>query len=181
MLEGHHEIRALPAGDDLRLRAVSQSARTGLSVATAGLASPQSQSRGTSCAAALVTRSLLNSAATLTEEDGPYEGRDLSRNDLALLTRALAINAARWPDTAKALYAAELAAPGGRFQQAAEEVARQFGYGFLDPELMREAPASRRHPRWGSARFERIKEPSSICHCHPLYPGTGFIDRCWSP
>ena len=137
---GHHEVRTLPAGDDLRLRAVAQSARTGLSVATAGLGSPRSQSRGTSCAAALVTRSLLDAAATLAEEDGPYEGRDLSRNDLALLTRALAINAARWPDTAKALYAAELAAPGGRFQQAAEEVARQFGYGFLDPELMREAP-----------------------------------------
>ena len=137
---GHHEVRALAAGDDLRLRAISPSARTGLSVATAGLGSPQSQSRGTSCAAALVTRSLLNAAATLTEEDGPYEGRDLSRNDLALLTRALAINATRWPDTAKALYAEKLAAPGGRFQQAGEEVARQFGYGFLDPQLMSEAP-----------------------------------------
>lgn len=75
------------------------------------------------------------------EEGGPYEGIELSRNDLALLTRALAINAGRWPDAAKSLYAIENSALGGkRFQQAAEEVARHFGYGFLDPELMREAP-----------------------------------------
>ena len=137
---GHHELRALPAGDELRLRVVSQSARTGLSVATAGFGSPQSRARGTSCAAALVTRSLLNATAALTDEGGPYEGRELSRNDLALLTRALAINAGRWPDAARALYDAEKAANGGRFQQAGEEVARHFGYGFLNPDLMSEAP-----------------------------------------
>ena len=138
---GHHEVRAVPAGNDLRLRTVSQSVRTGLTVATAGLGgSAKSRSRGTSCAAALVTRSLLDTAAALTEEDGPYAGLELSRNDLALLTRALAINAGRWPDAAKALYTAENAALGGRFQQAAEEVAGHFGYGFLDPELMSEAP-----------------------------------------
>ena len=138
---GHHEVRVWPTGNDLRLRTVSRSVRTGLSVATAGLGgSAQSRSRGTSCAAALVTRSLLNAAAVLTDEDGPYEGLELSRKDLALLTRALAVNAGRWTDTAKALYAAELAALDGRFQQAAEEVSRHFGYGFLDPVLMREAP-----------------------------------------
>ena len=138
---GHHEIRALSAGADLRLRTVPQSVRTGLTVATAGPGvSAQSRSRGTSCAAALVTRSLLNAAAALTEEGGPYEGLALSRNDLALLTRALAINASRWPDAAKTLYAAENAARGGRFQQAAEEVARHFGYGFLDAGLMHEVP-----------------------------------------
>ncbi len=140
---GHHELRALPAGDELRLRVVSQSARTGLSVATAGIGSPQSRARGTSCAAALVTRSLLNATAALTDEGGPYEGRELSRNDLALLTRALAINAGRWPDAARALYDAENAANGGRFQQAGEEVARHFGYGFLNPDLMSEAPLYR--------------------------------------
>ena len=137
---GHHEVRAMPAGNDLRLRVVSQSARTGLSVATAGLGSPQSRARGTSCAAALVTRSLLDAAGALTAEGGPYEGLELPRNDLALLTRALAINAGRWPDAAKELYAAEMAARRGRFQQAGEEVARHFGYGFLDPDLMRGAP-----------------------------------------
>ena len=138
---GHHEIRALPGGDSLRLRAVARSERTGLTVATTGLGpSAQSRSRGTSCAAALVTRSLLNAAASLTEEGGPYEGLELSRNDLALLTRALAVNAARWPEAAKTFYGAEMQRLSGRSQQAAEEVASYFGYGFLDPEFMRESP-----------------------------------------
>ena len=138
---GHHEIRGHPAGGSLRLRAVPQSIRTGLTVATAGLGvTARSRSRGTSCAAALVTRSLLNAAAALTEEGGPFEGLELSRTDVALLTRALAVNAARWPEAAKTLYLTEIRRPGGHFRQAAEEVARHFGYGFLDPELMREAP-----------------------------------------
>ena len=138
---GHHEIRVLPGGDSLRLRAVAQSERTGLTVATAGFGtSVQSRSRGTSCAAALVTRSLLYAAAALTEEGGPYEGIELSRNDVALLTRALAVNAARWPEEAKTFYSTEIQRLSGRFQQAAEEVASFFGYGFLDQELMRQAP-----------------------------------------
>ncbi len=138
---GHQEVQAVPAGDGLRLRTVPRSVRTGLTVATAGIgASPQSRSRGTSCAAALVTRSLLNAAATLTEEGGPYEGMEISRNDLALLTRALAINASRWPKAAEELYVTEKATQKRRIQQAAEEVARHFGYGFLDAKLMCEAP-----------------------------------------
>lgn len=138
---GHHEIRGNPAGDSLSLRTVPQSIRTGLAVATAGLgAAARSRSRGTSCAAALVTRSLLNAAAALTEDGGPFAGLELARADLALLTRALAVNAARWPEAAKMLYLSEMRRPGGHFQPAGEEVARYFGYGFLDPDLMREAP-----------------------------------------
>ena len=87
-----------------------------------------------------MTRSLLNSAAALTDEGGPFEGIELSRNDLALLTRVLAVNAARWPEGADALYAEEKSRPGRHHQQAAEEVSRYFGYGFLDPGLMLEAP-----------------------------------------
>ena len=103
---GHHEIRALPFGPSLRLRVVHHSVRSGLKVAAAGPGnSSQSRSRGTSCATALVTRSLLNSAAALTDEGGPFEGIELSRNDLALLTRVLAVNATRWPEGADALYA----------------------------------------------------------------------------
>ena len=118
-----------------------RSERTGLTVATTGLgSSAQSRSRGTSCAAALVTRSLVNTAAALTEDGGPYEGLELSRNDLALLTRALAVNAARWPEAAKTFYGAEMQRLSGHFQQAAEEVASYFGYGFLDPDLMSESP-----------------------------------------
>lgn len=138
---GHHEIRGMPGGDALKLRVVHRSERTGLMVAAASLGvSTQSRSRGTSCAAALVSRSLLNSASALTADGGPYEGLDLSRYDLALLTRALAVNAARWPEVAKELYVTEKAAFDGRYQQAAEEVVRNFGYGFLDPELMLGAP-----------------------------------------
>ena len=138
---GHHEIRAMPVGGSVRLRVVPRSVRSGLTVAATGPGnSAQSRSRGTSCAAALVTRSLLNAASALTDVGGPFEGIELSRTDLALLTRVLAVNAARWPERAKALYAAEMSRPTGHFQQAAEEVARYFGYGFLDSELMLEAP-----------------------------------------
>lgn len=138
---GHHKIRAFPGGDTLKLRVVPEN-RTGLTVARVRNGVPaQARSNGTSCAAALVTRSLINAAVALTEDDGPYEGRDLSRIDLALLTRALAVNGARWPETAESFYQAEKNRLGrNRHQQAAEEVARHFGYGFLDPELTREAP-----------------------------------------
>ena len=87
-----------------------------------------------------MTRSLLNAAAALTEDGRPFAGFELARADLALLTRALAVNAARWPEAAKILYRSEMRRPSGHFQAAGEEVARYFGYGFLDPELMREAP-----------------------------------------
>ena len=62
------------------------------------------RARGTSCAAALTTRAVLNAAAELTGEDGPFAGQDLPRRDLALLTRALAMNASRWPDAAHVRY-----------------------------------------------------------------------------
>jgi len=138
---GYHEIRALPEGKNMRLSVVPRSLRTGLTVAAASSGTAQTRSRGTSCAAALVTRALLNAAAALTEEGGPYYGLNLSRNDLALLTRALAVNAARWPEAANKLYNIEKERLGGqRHRQAAEEVARHFGHGFLDSKLMHEAP-----------------------------------------
>lgn len=140
---GNHEIRLQPMGDNLRLRVVRESARTGLQVATIrdGV-STTARSRGTSCAAALTTRAILNAAAGLTEEDGPYEGIELPRQDLALLTRALAVNAARWPERVDELYGIEMRNNGSRFRQAGEEVARFFGHGFVDPRLMQEAPAN---------------------------------------
>ena len=99
------------------------------------------RARGTSCAAALTTRAILNAAAELTGEDGPYAGQELSRRDLSLLTRALAVNASRWPEAAHARYREECRRVGRyRHQQAKEEVARQFGHGVLNTDLMREAP-----------------------------------------
>ena len=140
---GHHEIRAIPAGNDLRLQTAHTSTRSGLIVATApsGFGSPlETRSRGTSCAAALVTRSLLNTAAALTDDGGPFAGLELDRTDLALLTRALAINASRWPNSAFELYRAEVTAAKKHYIRAAEEVTRYFGYGYMDANLMQEAP-----------------------------------------
>ncbi len=139
---GKHDVRAVAAGDDLRLRVIRETGRSGVFVAAArGGMSARERARGTSCAAALTTRAVLNAAAALTGEDGPYAGQELPRRDLALLTRALAVNASRWPAAARARYQEELRRLGRhRHFQAKEEVARQFGHGILDAELMREAP-----------------------------------------
>ena len=139
---GRHDVRAITAGEELRLRVVSNTGRTGLFVASArdGLGSRE-RARGSSCAAAMATRAVLNAAAALTNENGPYAGQELSRIELALLTRALAVNASRWPVRAQGLYRSEhLRLGNSKSHQAKEEVARKYGYGLLDAELMREAP-----------------------------------------
>ena len=139
---GRHDVRMIAAGDNLRLRVMRETGRSGVFVAAAR-AGPGDleRARGTSCAAALTTRAVLNAAAELTGEDGPFAGQELPRRDLALLTRALAVNASRWPDAANARYREELLRLGAnRHFQAKEEVARQYGHGVLDADLMREAP-----------------------------------------
>src|SRR5690606_1847902 len=105
---GVHEVRVFPSGQGSRLR-VWPSQRTGLYAATpdSTLRVPYRKVCGTSCAAALCTRALLQCAEGLTEFGGPYYGVDLSRRDIALLTRALAVNAAKWPTSADELYASE--------------------------------------------------------------------------
>ena len=139
---GRHDVRTIAAGDHLRLRVVRETGRSGVFVAAArGGLNGWERARGTSCAAALTTRAILNAAAELTGEDGPYAGQELSRRDLSLLTRALAVNASRWPEAAHARYREECRRVGRyRHQQAKEEVARQFGHGVLNTDLMREAP-----------------------------------------
>ena len=139
---GRHDVRTIAAGDNLRLRVMRETGRSGVFVAAARAGpSGWERARGTSCAAALTTRAVLNAAAELTGEDGPFAGQELSRRDLALLTRALAVNASRWPETAHARYREERSRLGrDRHFQAKEEVARQFGHGVLDADLMREAP-----------------------------------------
>ena len=139
---GVHEVRVLPAGPDLRLHVVQETVRSGLFVASAVGGLARERARGTSCATALATRAVLNAAAELTDEGGPFEGQELPRRDLALLTRALAVNAARWPDAAGRQYEEELERVGSpRNLQAKQEVARRFGHGTLDGELMAAAPA----------------------------------------
>ena len=138
---GLHDIRMAPGGNELRLHPVHETSRSGLSVAGASTGRRgRVRSRGTSCAAALTTRSILTAAAALTSEDGPYAGQELPRQDLALLTRALAVNAAQWSNQARAVYDAENTGRGA-FTRAGEEVSRYYGHGILDQSMMSEAPA----------------------------------------
>ncbi len=139
---GRQEVRANPSGDNAVLRSLDVSQRTGLVVASPnGGDHATKKSRGTSPAAALTTRAILQSAEALTGAEGPYEGQELPRRDFALLTRALAVNAARWPEDACNLYNEEL----GRFgryhhARAKEEVCRYFGHGTLATEMMQDSP-----------------------------------------
>ena len=140
---GAHEMRLSPAGDDAALSLVTQGSRTGLVVATpnSGGGSPSIRTRGTSGATALTTRGILQAAYELVREDGPYQGQELPREDLALLTRALAVNSASWPDEAYTLYDLERGLlPKGMHKRAKEAVARQFGYGALNLERMSSSP-----------------------------------------
>ncbi len=139
---GRHEVRAIPDGGDLKLRVIEQSVHSGLYVAAAGGGNgDRRRDRGTSCAAALTTRAILNAAAAISAEDGPYAGQELSRRDLSLLTRALAVNASRWPEAAHLQYIEERGRLGSnRHLQAKAEVARHYGHGVLDPNLMCESP-----------------------------------------
>lgn len=138
---GRHEYSLWPAGDDSILRLRRNTQTNGLVVASprSGIASPILRSRGTSCATALTTRAVLQSAAWLTSEDGPFQGEELPRQDLALLTRALAINSTTWPEDALLLYEEEKAIHGkNQWFRSKEEVAKHYGFGVLSRPLMQE-------------------------------------------
>ncbi len=139
---GKQEVRVHPNGNGAILRSLDVSQRTGLVVASPnGGARATKKSHGTSPAAALVTRAVLLSAEALTGEDGPYEGQELPRRELALLTRALAVNSARWPEDTRHLYSEEIDRLGPRQHvRAKEEVCRHFGHGVIAPELMQRSP-----------------------------------------
>lgn len=139
---GRLEVRIFPSGDDATLRALESSQRTGLVAASPrGGTRATQRSRGTSAAAALTTRAVLRSAEALMGEDGPYEGQELPRRTLALLTRALAVNAAGWPDDARELYDEEVQRLGERQHARAKvQVCRHFGYGVIAAARMLESP-----------------------------------------
>ena len=141
---GRQEVRANPRGNSSILQPLEASQRTGLVVAApSGGTRATQKSRGTSPATALATRAILRSAEALTGEDGPYEGQELPRRDLALLTRALAVNSALWPEDAYKIYADELDLLGPhQHTRAREEICRYFGHGLIDPELMQHSPNS---------------------------------------
>lgn len=139
---GVQEVRAGTPGMPVKLSPVRFNVNNGLVVASSRHEEYRT-ARGTSCAAALTTRAILQSAAALTAEDGPYHDIDLSRRDLALLTRALAVNASDWPDEALSLYNDTIARLGSRKSaRAKENVAKHFGYGYLFPERMRQSPSN---------------------------------------
>lgn len=140
MTGGSHWVRAMSQSGGVTLRVIN-TVRTGLFAASAAGGASQIRTRGTSCAAALATRALVFAAASLSEEGGPFEGQELPRRDLALLTRALSVNSCRWSDDAFALYENERTG-GLHHSHAKGEVARHYGHGFLQETRMREAPAS---------------------------------------
>jgi hypothetical protein len=140
---GALEMRVIPSGDDIRLR-VSKAERTGLVVATPAMQTGENtgRARGTSDATALATRSLIQAAEALTDYDGPFEGLELARHELALATRALAINSSVWPDDfrpfeqdAKTRLKKEKSSTPVK-----DQVAKYFGFGVLEPMRMVDGP-----------------------------------------
>ena len=140
-LGGQLEVRAYPRTPGSILQPLRHGQRTGLFAASPAQGAQSIQrSRGTSPAAAMTTRAVLQSAEALTGPDGPYEGQELSRRHLALLTRALAVHSARWTEAAKDHYDELRGRENLHHARAKEEVCRHFGHGVIIPELMQGSP-----------------------------------------
>lgn len=139
---GLQEARPAPAGDHTILRPIHAAARSGLQAAAPGPSLRAVQKiKGTSPAAALTTRAILQSAAAITGEDGPFEGIELSRREYALMTRALAVHSARWEAAARDEFSEALLRLGSnQHARAKEEVIRRYGHGPISPDLMCESP-----------------------------------------
>lgn len=145
MAGGIQEVRVLPAGDDCRLR-LSGTQRTGLIAAAIGPleTAPRARNRGTSPATALTTRAVLQAAAAITGEEGPFAGLELPRIDLALATRALAVNGTMWPGGWE-IYEDDAKQRLGKDKSSTpvkDQVAKVFGYGVLEPVRMAAGPVN---------------------------------------
>lgn len=140
---GRHDVRASSISGNLNLRVANALPASGLLVAAPPHSSAVSGRRawacGTSCAAALTTRSILQAAAALTGPDGAYEGQELPRRDMALLTRTLTVHGARWPESAADLRSSQMAS-GKNHEHAGAEVLSGYGYGLVNEDLMSEGP-----------------------------------------
>lgn len=88
----------------------------------------------------MASRASLFAAAALTAPNGPFDGLDVTTRDQALISKALSVNAARWPEAALARYHREMIRLEGNHNQAREEVCRYYGHGTLNDALMWEAP-----------------------------------------
>lgn len=138
---GYQNVRTRSGGDRLMLIPSVSTIQNGLYAASVkkGL-EKMIRTRGTSSATALTTRAIIQAAEALQELGGAFDGVDLTRRDLALLTRALAVNASYWPDTAERFYSEEMKISGAKFVAATEETARYFGHGILHADRMIVSP-----------------------------------------
>lgn len=140
---GKHGVRAVP-NEGGSVLTIAPATHSGLVVASPRLGPRYSglrRSNGTSCAAALTTRAILECAEALEAEDGPFQDEALSAYDLALLTRGLAVHSATWIDEADYLFELERE----RFRHATPakaEVCKHFGHGALTPLRMQESPGT---------------------------------------
>ena len=135
---GKMEARFLPSGGGTRVSPSRMSRRSGL-IAAAPPTTTQN-SIGTSPATALTTRAILQCAEALTTEDGPYQGQELPRQDMSLLTKVLALHSTKWPEAAHSFYNEEKARLGAqKHLRAKEEVCKHFGYGVINPLRMIES------------------------------------------
>lgn len=142
MTAGLHEANAAPLDGQIALR-VKPAPGTGINAASAsdGVRGCR-RTRGTSVASALTTRSVVKSFLALTDEDGPLAHVEIDRFNKSLVTKALMVNAATWPESALALFETEKTRLGGshKHYQAKELVLRQYGYGAIDASMLIESP-----------------------------------------
>lgn len=138
---GRGFLSVAPSGDNLSFQP-RRNGFHGMVAASAGAGRTRHRGHGTSHATALTSRLLLQVSAELTGQDGPYAGQELDRRTLALLTRALVVNAGAWPES-RNIYLAEASTLGHVHHIAQKKhVAKQWGFGRVEPLRALESPAS---------------------------------------
>ena len=133
---GQQNVQVVPSDRGIKLRS-TYPLRTGLNVASVN--GSVGKDIGTSAAAAIVTRAIVQTAHALVTSGGPYEGQELPRRQLALLTKALAINSARWGPDAVSLLEQSMEGGNNHFH-AKENVSKYYGFGHLDIARMTNSP-----------------------------------------
>lgn len=140
---GLQEITAMPSSNDVRISISKFIKRTGLVVAGASETGGTVHSGGSSDAAALTTRTLLKAAEALTSANGPYAGQELPRRQLALLTKAMAIHASKWPEGVNEIKEISKTQNGASdHARARSDALRFYGNGVLDESMVLESPAN---------------------------------------
>ena len=138
---GRSPVRIVPAGADLTVSS-ARNGRHGLVCASAGPGATRRRGVGTSHAAALTTRLALQAASALTAPEGPYAGQELGRRPLALLTRALLVNASAWPDNRQVFLDEAVGRGHVHHGHQKKDVAKIWGFGQVVPLRAVESPAT---------------------------------------